>query len=209
MIIGLKYYEYGLRYYNDLGRIELIGFFSDYDNLLGECTASSGSDCTVGDAFNGDAASVFGVEAMLSADLLETAYLSVPVTFNYTYIDSEFDTDIADTDFFGDVSKGDPIPYIPEHQFSVNLGVNGSNWSVNISANYVDEVCVRASCNVLERTDSSLTVDLAGSYDLSSSMVVFGKVENLLDEDSIMGRHPYGARPNKDRTATIGVRFSF
>ena len=202
-------WELGFRHHTAGFSGEVILFLSDYDNLLGECTASSGSDCTVGDAFNGDAASVFGVEAMLSADLLETAYLSVPVTFNYTYIDSEFDTDIADTDFFGDVSKGDPIPYIPEHQFSVNLGVNGSNWSVNISANYVDEVCVRASCNVLERTDSSLTVDLAGSYDLSSSMVVFGKVENLLDEDSIMGRHPYGARPNKDRTATIGVRFSF
>ena len=202
-------WEVGFRHHTSDVSGEVILFLSDYDNLLGECTASSGSDCTVGDAFNGDAASVFGVEAMLSANLLETAYLSVPVTFNYTYIDSEFDTNIADTDFFGDVSKGDPIPYIPEHQLSVNLGVNGGNWSVNLSANYVDEVCVRASCNVLERTDSSLTVDLAGSYDLSTSMVVFGKVENLLDEDSIMGRHPYGARPNKDRTATIGVRFSF
>ena len=36
----------------------------------------------------------------------------------------EFDTDIADTDFFGDVRAGDPLPYIPEQQFNATLGVD-------------------------------------------------------------------------------------
>ena len=53
---------------------EVIGFLSDYDNILGECTSSSGTDCTVGDAFNGDAATVAGVEALLSVNLTSGPY---------------------------------------------------------------------------------------------------------------------------------------
>ena len=45
-------YELGLRYVSNGLHAEVIGFLSDYDNILGECTSSSGADCTVGDAFN-------------------------------------------------------------------------------------------------------------------------------------------------------------
>ncbi len=62
-------YELGFRYQNDALSTELIGFMSDYDNILGECTASSGSDCTIGDAFNGDAATVTGLELLVRANL--------------------------------------------------------------------------------------------------------------------------------------------
>lgn len=62
-------YELGFRYSSSTLRMEAIYFLSDYDNLLGEYTSSSGSDCTVGDAFNGDAATVRGIEFMLSSNL--------------------------------------------------------------------------------------------------------------------------------------------
>jgi Fe(3+) dicitrate transport protein len=202
-------WELGLRHFSPRFSTELMLFYSDYDNLLGECTASSGSDCTVGDAFNGDAASVFGVEFAIAGNLYESVNFTVPLSFNYTYINSEFDSNIADTDFFGSVSKGDPIPYIPDNQFNLNVGLLGNRWSTNLSATYVDEVCVRASCNTLEKTDSSLTVDVSAHYDVNESTGVFAKIENLFEDKNIMGRHPYGARPNKDRTATIGVRFNF
>jgi Fe(3+) dicitrate transport protein len=202
-------WELGLRHFSPRFSSELIWFYSDYDNLLGECTASSGSDCTVGDAFNGDAASVFGVEFAIAGNLYESVNLMVPLSFNYTYINSEFDTDIADTDYFGSVSKGDPIPYIPDSQFNLNVGLQGNSWSTNLSATYVDEVCIRASCNAFEKTDSSFTIDVSAHYDVNESTGVFAKIENLLEDKNIMGRHPYGARPNKDRTATIGVRYNF
>ena len=134
-------------------RDRVIGFVSDYDNILGECTSSSGTSCTVGDAFNGDAATVAGVEALLSTNLTPNRTFSTPLSFVYTYIDAEFDTDIADTDFFGNVSKGDPIPYIPEHQLRVTTGLEHTRWRAYASVNYVDEVCVRASCSDFERTD--------------------------------------------------------
>ena len=198
-------YELGIRFDNGRIRAELMGFLSDYDNLLGECTSSSGADCEVGDAFNGDAATVKGLELVASTDLAPGAAISVPVEIAYTYIDGEFDTDIADTDFFGSVSAGDPIPYIPEHQLHAMIGVVAGRWDVFLSASYIDAVCVRASCDRFERTDDSLTFDLAGSYQLSERVGLFARIENLTNEEDIMGRQPYGARPNKQRTAAIGV----
>ena len=202
-------YELGLRYASNGTRAEIIGFLSDYDNLLGECTSSSGTDCTIGEAFNGDAATVAGVELLLSTNLTPDQTFSTPLSFVYTYIDAEFDTDINATDFFGDVSKGDPIPYIPEHQLRVSAGIEQPRWNAYISANYVDEVCVRASCGHFERTDDTLTVDLAGNFLFNDRITVFGRIENISGAEDILGRHPYGARPNKGRTATAGVRVGF
>ena len=202
-------YELGFRYNGGRNSAEAIYFLSDYDNLLGECTASSGSDCTIGDAFNGDAATVQGIELLFTTDMSRTGNYNIPVTFTYTYIDSEFDSDVADTDFFGDVSEGDPIPYIPEHQFNLSVGFLKNQWSSYINVSFVDEVCVRASCNAFEKTDDSLTVDLSTHYALSEKIDLYGKVENITGEEDILGRHPYGARPNKYRTATLGVRIDF
>ena len=75
-----------------------------------------------------------------------------------------------------------------------------------MNVNYVDEVFVRASCGQFERTDSSLIVDFSAHYALSDNLDLYGKVENVTGEEDIMGRQPYGARPNKDTTASLGVQ---
>ncbi len=202
-------YELGLRYIRNGLRAEAIGFLNDYDNILGECTSSSGTDCTVGDAFNGDAATVAGVEAMLSTNLTPNRNFSLPLSVVYTWIDAQFDTDIADTDFFGDVAKGDPIPYIPKHQLQVSAGIEHARWKTYVSAHYVDETCVRASCGDFERTDDALSVDIAGHYLYNDNIALFARIENVTGEKDILGRHPYGARANKSRSVTGGVRITF
>lgn len=202
-------YELGARFQDGSLSAEVIGFLSDYDNLLGQCTASSGSDCVIGDAFNGDAATVAGLEALLSADLSPNSAYRLPLTLSYTRIDGEFDTAIADTDFFGTVEAGDPLPYLPENQLRVALGVEAGRWATYLSANYVDDVCVRASCEESERTDDSLTIDVSASYQLSAALNLFARAENLTNTHDIMGRQPYGARPNKERTLSAGLRFDF
>ena len=201
-------YELGFRYSGADSYIDTALFFTDYDNLLGQCTSSSGSDCEIGDAFDGDAASVLGLEVFLTHDFTPNAEYSIPLTFSYTYLDATFDTDIADTDFFGDVSKGDPLPYIPRHQLLASLGFESGRFASYLSANYVDETCVRASCGEFETTGSWITLDLAANYQFSDHINFYGRIDNVTDDNVIVARHPYGARPNLGRTAALGVRIS-
>lgn len=202
-------YELGVRYDNGRTRAEVVGFLSDYENILGVCTASSGAGCEIGDAFNGDAATVKGVEVILATELLSRDRYRVPLEITYTWTDGQFDTDIADTDFFGSVSAGDPLPYIPDQQLHATAGLENSHWSTWLSATYVDEVCVRASCGEFERVDSALIWDLSGEYRFNEAWSLFARIENLTSENDIMGRHPYGARPNRDRTAALGFKVAF
>jgi Fe(3+) dicitrate transport protein len=202
-------YELGFRFANNTLNAEAIYFLSDYDNLLGECTASSGSNCEIGNAFNGDAATVQGIEFVFKTELNEFNGIRVPLSITYTYINSEFDTDIADTAFFGNVSAGDPIPYIPENQGQISLGLEANNWSTYINAVYIDEVCVRAACAEFEKTNSSFTVDISSNYQMSEDLKLFARLENVTNEQDIVSRQPYGARPNKTRTFSVGAQYSF
>jgi Fe(3+) dicitrate transport protein len=199
-------YELGMRMSSGRTYIDAAAFFTDYDNLLGECTSSSGSDCEVGDAFNGDAASVLGLELLLNHSFSPTADLTMPLTLSYTYLDATFDSDIADTDFFGDVQKGDPLPYIPENQFLLSLGLEAERWATYVSANYVDETCIRASCGPFESTDDFMIIDWSANFHMNNHMMFYGRVDNLTDEAAIVARHPYGARPTMDRTFGVGIR---
>ena len=200
-------YELGVAFADGRTAVELTAFMSDYDNLLGECTASSGVDCEVGDAFNGDAATVYGVEAHFKAELAAGAN-GIPLAANVTWMDTRFDSDIADTDFFGDVGRGDPIPYIPRWQGQITLGWQRGPFDAYMALNYVDETCVRASCAAFEKTDAELTLDVSGAWAVSDAARLFVALENMTDATGILGRHPYGARPNKGRTATVGLRLA-
>lgn len=202
-------FELGLRFAlgNTTGDVTL--FRTDYDNLLGVCTASSGVDCEIGDAFNGDAATIDGLELALTHDFSSSTAYALPFTLSYTYMDARFDSDIADTDFFGDVSAGDPIPYIPEHELFVSAGIERGPIGAYLSGSYIDAVCSLASCGSFLRTDDAFFVDLTVHYAVSDRTAVFALVENMTGEDAIVGRQPYGARPNKDRMLSLGVRIDW
>ena len=201
-------YEFGARYIDGDFSAELIGFLNDYDNLVGACTASSGSNCDIGDVFNGGAATVSGVEFSLRNRFELAADLAIPVALTYTYTDSEFDSTF-DSEFFGDVVNGDPIPYIPSNQATFSVGIENGDLAVNAVLNFVDKVCVRSSCGVFEETDSSTTLDLSVRYQVNQDLGVYARLENATGQEDIVGRQPYGARPNKDRTASVGMRVSF
>ncbi len=204
-------FETGVRYVNENMPFtaDIVGFLTDYENLLGECTASSGAACEFGDAFNGDAATVAGIEAQVTTDFARNRGFSIPLSLNVTLFDGQFDTDVADTDFFGDVSEGDPIPYLPDSQFHLTAGFVKQPFEGFLSITRVGDVCVRSSCGIYEKVGSSITLDLASNYLINESLTVFGRIENLLGDDAIASRHPYGARPNKARTVSVGISFGW
>jgi Fe(3+) dicitrate transport protein len=202
-------YEAGIRYADGTLELEAIAFFNDYENLQGICTASSGSDCEVGDVFNGKAVSVPGVEVSYRQAFSPAPEIRIPLTLTYTWMNAEFESDIEDSEFFGDVRAGDPVPYVPDHQAFVSVGLERGAWSTHVSANYTESVCTQASCDRFETTDSSTVIDVSVHYRLSPGLELYAVAENLTAQLDIVARQPYGARPGKDRSWLVGARYDF
>lgn len=199
-------YEMGVRFAGESYNSELIAFYSDYDNLLGECTLSN-SGCSIdeiGDRFNGGAAEVKGLELRVVGEFAENWLGS----FSYTYTDTEF-ASTFDSNVWGPVENGQPIPYIPENQMQLSVGYDNSEWNIFTNLNYVDGTCTKPACGAFQQTEDRLIVDLASEFDINESTSIYATIDNLFDDDSIVAREPYGARPDKPRTARVGVKFNF
>ncbi len=205
-------YEAGLRWLDFGANVEIIGFFSDYQNLLGTCTFSSG--CTseqIGDEFDGGAAHAYGVESLISAAPVIARDLHLPLRVGYTFQRSTFQTTFAsDNPQWGDIIEGDEIPYLPEHQLQVQAGVAGVAWEVALSGRYISamrDIPGQAGDSKMSVWNAAATVlDLAASYALPRWGKLYLTVNNLLDEEHVTSRRPYGARPGVPRQLILGYK---
>ncbi|MBY6186682.1 TonB-dependent receptor [Marinobacter hydrocarbonoclasticus] len=207
-------YELGTRFNGGNTQMEAVAFFNDFDNLKESCTFSASASCsdTIDQEYNGGEVNVYGLEFSAS-HTLRGAGLDWPLSLVYTYTDSEFQSDFeSDFTMWGDVSKGDQLPYLPEHQATLGFGVAGNQWEANLLVRYQSEMLEASGEGVTlsgVKTEAYTTVDLAGSYDLGDWGEVYGKIDNLLDEAEIVSRRPYGARPNKPQQFVVGYRLGF
>jgi Fe(3+) dicitrate transport protein len=201
-------WEAGVRYHGDWF-IEAIGFYSDFDNKNENC--SNASPCSNGGTsgtFNTGSAEIYGLEFQAGTSIA-IGDMTVPVDLMYTYTDATISEDNATTGF----QDGDVLAAIPENSFSLRVGLETvAGWDNYAVAKYTDEMCVDVGCNngdQFDHTEEVFVVDYISRYEVSPSGVVFLKVENIFDEEAIVSRQPDGARPNKPRTASVGVEWSF
>lgn len=208
-------YEAGFRYQQGAFRSEMIGFFNQYDNLLGVCTEAGGGGCEIGETFNGGEVDVYGVEAVALYDLgvARNMGMNIPLSLSYTWTQSEFKTG-GEFDYapWGDVAKGDELPQIPEHQVTVSAGVISGPWAGNVAANYVTAARATAASGSIPRDDkldSRLLIDVSGEYAFTDHVSAFASVENVTDEVYVAAWRPAGARPGAPRTFWTGVKMRF
>ncbi|NQZ90399.1 MAG: TonB-dependent receptor [Colwellia sp.] len=208
-------YELGARYHDNNSQLEAVIFYNDLENLKESCSFSTASLCqdnTDGE-FNSGEASVTGLELSVKHTYELSADYDLPISLSYTYIKGEFDSDFSsDFSMWGDVKVGDTLPYLPENQLTLDIGLVANNWQVNLITRYTSEMTEASGENVLlsgETTEALTIVDLAASYELGKMGSVYFKLDNLLDDQEIVSRRPYGARPSKPRTAVIGYQYSF
>ena len=202
-------WEAGVRFHGDWF-VEAIGFYSDFDNKTENC--SNASPCSNGDTsgtFNTGEAVIYGMELQASTAMSLGTFM-VPVNLMYTYTDAEVSGDNPEEGF----EKGDLLAAIPENTLSLRVGLEASGgWSNYAVAKYIDEMCVDVGCNnggdEFDRSEDLFVVDYISRYALNNDAVVFLKVENVFDKQAIVSRQPDGARPNKSRTASVGVEWSF
>ena len=203
-------YELGVRY--DAGgatRWDIIAFVNDYDNLIGFCTASSGTDCgEAGDPFNAQGVKIKGIEANYESSTILSSGLELAWGGNATYLDTAFDASFRSA-LFGVVYAGDDLPFQPSLQGSVLASLIAPRWEVSATLSHTGKTCATAACAVREEIPAITTLDSAFSYNLRDNLHLHIHAENLLDDDTIATVFPYGARPIKPRVITAGVKWEF
>ena len=206
-------YELGSRFAFGAFRGEVIGCYNDYSNLLGSDLAASGGVGTL-DQFNAGAVRVNGLELLVNYDVLQkSSKLSMPISFGYTYTNTEFLSDFAsNVGIWGDVSVGDEMPYIPKHQFNAMIGLEHQKFELSLSGRYNGEFRTVAGTGSIaqnERVNANFIIDFAAKYHLAKQLSLTTTMINLLDEAYAVARVPAGLRPGHPFGIYGGLEFRF
>ncbi|MEJ2343461.1 MAG: TonB-dependent receptor [Gemmatimonadales bacterium] len=205
-------YEAGARLAGRSYNAQVVGFFSDYTNVLGRSTLSN-SESGTGDIFNGGEADVFGVELSAEYDpLAGVASLSLPIGLTYTFTNAEFRTAFeSDFEPWGSVEIGDKLPYIAPHQLQARVGLEHERWSARFDLRWQAAMRTAAGQGVIpagEGTDAYSVIGFMGEYEVTREVSIFLSGENLADAEYVVARRPAGPRPGLPRTISAGVRDS-
>lgn len=204
-------YELGVRHTGNVGA-ELIGFYSDYSNLLGTCTQSGG--CTVNQldqSFNGGKAEIMGAEMMVHWDLQRKS-MNFPIRWTATYTQAQFRnsfTSALNEWGQGDVLTGDPIPYIPDWQSNLMLGWEFQNWGTFLNINYLGEMADQAVQQGRKVIPSRVVYGLALAYQWRKNTQFKLRLDNISNERYAVSRRPFGLRPGRPFMAFLGVESAF
>ena len=207
--------EAGLRWRDArFGRWEAIAFYSDYENLSAVCTFSAGcDDAVLGQQTNAGRVRVHGLELVAERRFALPAGLSLPAALSYTYTQGEFREAFTSANpQFGTVAVGDELPYVPEQQASLSLGLEGARWQLEGVARYVAAMRDSAGSGPIppaSGSDAYTVVDLAARVFIDAQWTLQARADNLLDREYVSARRPFGARPGKPRSLPLGVEYRY
>ena len=203
-------YEYGLRYNQENRGFEIVGFHSDYENLLGRCRVSD-FGCNPGEEFSGGEVKISGAELSGSLKRNFDNDLNLTVSLNYTYTDSEFQESFLSTfSQFGLVREGDELPYLPESIARVEILLTKDDWELLGAVKYQSSMREEPGQGPIEQGlygEELTIVDLSASWHFSESGSLQLLMTNLADEQKIVAHRPFGARPNRPFSAVFRVKY--
>ncbi len=207
-------YEAGVRLAYALSRLEVIGFLNDYSNLTAICSLNRGcSEEQVDQQTNAGRVHVYGVETSVEQKVNLPLHLVGLGRLAYTLTLSEFQEAFESSDpLLGDVNVGDALPYVPVHQGTLILGVQHKMFDVSVSTAYVGEmrdVAGQGDIPDPERIADYIAVDFAGSVQVSKTDQLYVHIDNVLNNEYMVSRRPYGARPGMPFQFMVGYKGTF
>jgi Fe(3+) dicitrate transport protein len=207
-------YELGLKYIspNQSSQLEVVAFFNDYSNITGTCSSSTG--CTneqQGLEFNGGRAAISGIEGRIAQSFMIGA-VYIPAQFNLTLLNAEFRNQFTSGTAewgVGRVDSGDPLPYIPQVQYTFAVGAEYRKFKNEFAFIYQGESFDQSVSENRLKVPAYGIIDWTGRYELSKKSQVFARIDNLLGKDYIVSYKPYGARPGKPQSFMVGLSYTF
>ena len=163
--------------------------------------------------FNGGEVDIYGAEFSANGQFVFANGLELPIKIAYTHTQSEFQTSF-DSNFsqWGNVTAGDELPYLPENQFNLQIGLAGEKWQVDLAYKYITKMSEAAGTGVELAgvvTSDINQVDIAAWYQVNEALRIYSKLDNLTDAANIVSRRPFGARPGKPRQLVLGAKYAF
>ncbi len=215
-------YEAGIRYAGtvDYGyvsgdaRFEVIGFYSDYSNMHGNCTAAQGCDLNnIGAQVNAGEVEVMGAEVLGAYTYALNDAIDVALDAAYTFTKAEFQNSFnSNIGIWGNVTAGDEVPYQPEQQLRTGIALKGSVWSLAFNARYLGEMRTVAGASTVaadEKIAARTIFDMAARYQLAENQSVYVSVDNLADKTYTTTRMHGGVMVGKPRQINVGFQARF
>lgn len=206
-------FEGGARWTRSGERFEVVGFFNDYSNLTDVCTFSNGClNENLDRQVDAGEANIWGMEVFAEKTFRPGGGVTFPTSLAYTLTRTKLLEDFrSDDPQYGVVRAGDEMPYVPRHQLYASAGVESVLGGVFLSAAYVGSMREAAGQGEIpegEKTGAQLTFDLNASWNFTKQAELYLSARNLLNEQVIVSRRPFGARPNAPRTVLVGLKYS-
>jgi Fe(3+) dicitrate transport protein len=107
------------------------------------------------------------------------------------------------------IEVGDPMPYIPEWQTQLSLGVENRVWSLEGNIRHQSLSYDQAIAKDRIEIAPYGTVDVNAEYKFEENKSFFLRGQNILDKEYVTSFRPIGARPGRPLTILVGTQMSF
>ena len=192
-------------------KAELIGFYNNYSNMLGSDLAASGGSGTL-EQFNVGEARVKGAEFLVQYQPLpHTCSLRLPLQLSYTYTDTEMRNSF-ESHSWGNVVRGDEIPYIFKHALNMQLGIEYKWFYANIGARYNSDMRTSPGQGTIaerEKVPANLILDASVNVLVNKYLMLRLNAINLTNRVYLTSRHPAGLRAGHPFGIYAGANVQF
>lgn len=192
-------------------KAELIGFYNNYSNMLGSDLAASGGSGTL-EQFNVGEARVKGAEFLVQYQPLpHTCSLRLPLQLSYTYTDTEMRNSF-ESHSWGNVVRGDEIPYIFKHALNMQLGIEYKWFYANIGARYNSDMRTSPGQGTIaerEKVPANLILDASVNVLVNKYLTLRLNAINLTNRVYLTSRHPAGLRAGHPFGIYAGANVQF
>ncbi len=214
-------FEIGPRYREKTGvwAVDATLFLTNFNDLL---VIDNVGGTGTGNTENVGEVRAAGIELAVEADgkrLFNTSFNNpwyAALTLTDATLSNDSDSADAESIFAGGL-KGNKVPYIPDLAFNIGTGFEKGKFGFYINGAYMDEMFSSASNTTdlvdgagtpdsrFGKTESYFLLDLSARYRASEAVTIFAGVQNALDNDYLVTRHPHGARSGQPLFAYIGL----
>jgi Fe(3+) dicitrate transport protein len=212
-------FELGYRYRKDSFNAEIIGFLTDFSQLI-STDAGFGFTNT---SQNAGEAQVYGLESIVQYDpgVEHGLAFGLPMYVSATYTVAEFTganlVAGGGDGVYAGARDGNEIPYIPEWKLAAGIGVSGEKWEVRLDASYMGSTWGSGFNDDVNPTPSIrdgkipalLLFDLTADYQINDNFKFLAGVLNVFDEREMVSRIPEGPRANAPRMIFGGIEMTF